>query len=267
MINDMTRREYEISTAYSVGMNVPRIQYLGDKTLTEIEQISLDKQWDVVDSIAIERLEGIDCSFVAFYNGEDFLYNTVVVNDKKLLTGNQGIELPANIVTAFPGKSKKISSIMKKLSEKFLEAEDFTGFVTLDVVFKEDKLYYERIRFSILYDYLHAISSLSNMDVESLLAVMESGEKLGKPEGYGCSLRLYEYPYGTNNKNAAYPYIEEYNLKETEDCYVVTGSGKTIKKTWKDLYRKIKDVDMCYRLDGDYKARWTVAKLKQGKYV
>ena len=268
MIADLQRREYEIATAYDAGFHVPKIQYLGDKTLTEIDEIELDKNWEVVDrKLAIEVMEGITCSFVAFYNGKDFSFNTVLINDNYLLGGCQGVRLPANAVTAFPGKSKKINNILVKLSEKFMDKEDFTGFVTLDVTFQEDKVYYHRIKFNILYDYLHAISALSNMSVDSLLKTMESGESIEKPEGYGCSLRLWEYPYGQHNKIIAEPYVEDHGLQEIEDCYVITSTGKTIKKAWKSLYRKAKDIEMCYRLDGDYKARWTYNQLKQNHYV
>ncbi len=268
MIKDMARREYEIATAYDVGLYVPKIQYLGDKTLAEINMIDLDKGWEVAEKkLAIEVLEGVQCSFVAFWSGEEFFYNTIIINDNYLMTGQQGICLPANAVTAFPGKSKKVDNILKKLAEKFMEKEAFKGFVTLDVTFKEDKLYYNRIKFSIIYDYLYSLSALSNIGVDTLLARMEAGDKVEKPDGFGCSLRLWEYPYGPANIVAGEKYVEEHHLEKADDCYVITSNGRTIKKAWKNLYNKSKDIDMCFRLDGDYKARWTYNQLKQNKYV
>jgi hypothetical protein len=255
MIIDLTRREYEIATAYDVGLDVPRIKF---------KNMDVDYPYTIDGNLTIEKIDGVDVSFSAFWNN-GFSFWTTIINDKFLLSGKQGPELTANCVTVFPAKSKKMESVFNKLINKFSD-ENYIGFITVDVIIKEPHIYYDRIHFNICADYFMGIVELSDMDAETLITCIESGEHIEKPQGYSCTLRLWDYPYcPERNKFKALKYAED--LKEIDECYIATARGNTIKHTWKNLYKNIADMDLCYRIDGDYKARWTFNQLKRAKIL
>jgi len=258
MIADLQRREYEIATAYDVGLDVPRIRY---------NSAEIDGEFIRDGKLLIEKINGIDAGFTAFWNGEEFSFWTVIINDNKLLNGSQGPNIGSNCITVFPGKIKKIQTIFERLIGRF-SAENYRGFITLDVIIKDGKFYYDRIRFNILPDVLYAVIELSGVDEEELIIGMESGRHFEKPKGFACSLKLWDYPYSiTGNKNAVIKYSETHELIEIYDSFIATSRGDTIKKTWKNLYKNIADIDICYRTDGDYKARWTFNQLKRQRIL
>ena len=271
--------QFNVALAYDIGLKVPSSIFLGNKTTAEVEEIIADSKWDITDPLlAMLKVGGWDVTFSAWWSGEELSFHTVIINDRFLLTGQQGIKLNANCVTVFSGKSPAIQSIQKKLCALLKEkAPEYRGFVNLSVRLDGDKdnqiVYYQRIKFSTLPDYIYPQSKLANMSMEEMIACMEGEVAKDKPEGFGASLRLYSYPYETySNKAAIIPWIDQYDfeVQESDETYLRIGKGKNIKDAWRDVYSGLSGLNesgVCYRTDGDVLARRTFNYLKKEHYL
>jgi|GEM_PF-6084237 len=265
--------QHALALAFDAGFKMPELFFKNNLTDEQIERLESDYHWEFIDNTVIFRPDGTEVSYVMFWNGEKFICHTIFINDKALMNDSQGGDIPANCVTCFPGKlsiNKQLTKISSELAER---EKNWKGFITLDLILTGGNIIYRDIRFSLLEDYLFCLATLNKSGIEELIEKLESGETLPKPEGFACSMRLYTYPYDPfENKQAAaaaYPFISA--AYEGTESFILTHRGERIKDTWKDLLSQIPKhaakYNLCYRTDGDKKARQAYNTLMREHYL
>lgn len=265
--NAVGSMRHNLALSFDIGLESPEFKLIGNLTAEEMIKYHENPAWMVIDNIAFKKIQGHELSYIVWWNGENFRYHTIVINDNRLMTGGQGPRIDANCVTVFP--AKPFFPQLNKLKKELMEKEpDFRGFITFDVTATEKKMYYRYISFGIKADYIYAMSELSGLSVDEMIAQIENGS-MKKPQGYGTSLRLYTYPFDFTSN---YPIENIPGIRiGNNDMPIVTGRGNTIKAAWHDLYGKIPaDIinhEVCYRTDGDTQARRTANFLFSSKKI
>lgn len=264
------KMQYNISFAFDCGMLVPDLVYLGTLEPDQREEIFYSPAWDMVSmEMALAKIEGVPVVASAFWDGEEFSYYTLSSQDRHLLTGGQGEELNANLITLWSGQIDLLNKYFKKIGTTLKEKDpEFIGFVNLDTVLQKNKAYYRRLTFGATNDFIFCMTKLHDKDREILT---DGSDK--NPEGYGASVRVHPYPY---DQAINHELIEALRLdlpgclEKCEECYVLSRKGDTIKKAWKEVYNNLRGLErfgVCYRTDGGVQARRTFNDLKRRRYV
>lgn len=261
------QRQHEIALAYDMGLVVPDVKFIGN------EDIELDNSWymAIPGKLIIKKIPGIDVSLSVWWDGEKFSFYTVVVSDPYMMNGGQGPALESNIITVFPGKIQCLKSPLSKLAAIIREREPYyKGFVILDVILNDQKAYYKRIHFGTTYDIIYAMGTLVDMNPDDLIAFIERDGNMKKPEGFSASLRLYAYPYEPDLNFHVVISGPEIKAHRGPECFFLTEKGRTIRETWKKIYKHtygLQEYGVCYRTDGDNKARKVFNRLKREHYL
>ena len=265
MIETATQMRHNLALAFDIGLEVPEFHLLRNKSEEEREQFT-PAEWRIIDDVAFKRIKGFDVTCLMFWTREKFRFQTIVINDNKLLTGGQGMELDYNCVTVFAGKIE-LGTQLNRLKKELIEREpDFRGFITLDLTLTEHKIYYRHISFKVKEAYFYAIEALAGQSIGTILGALEADTPVEKPKGYGAALCLYEYPF---NPVTNYPVENIVTHIDMYDMPIVTGRGDKIKEAWDNVYKTIPDdvtyYNVCYRTDGDKLARDTAHFLFKHK--
>ena len=263
-----------IATAFGIGLLVPEIKHFNAIPIEEENAIRESRDWIILDDLgfAIKDVDGIHLTISAYWTGSSFILNTIFFNDRGLHVNGKGPQIDANCVTVFTNRNdlcvKELRKFGKMISEK---SPDFEGYVNIDVVYSEGKLWYHGIRMAIYYDFLFAMSMLYNVSPDSLLHKMESDIPIAT--NFAATLRLYTYYFDTQlileilDRHQSSAYIRTF-----DDGAVVVGTGENIKKAWNNLYANIpqsiiKDLDICYRNDGDEFSRDCFSRMREGGLI
>jgi hypothetical protein len=252
-----------VLAAHKIGLKVPDTEVLTALSLEEAEAITNSRDWEVFGNIGVKRTEGVKITQYAWLD-DNYSHHTLAVMNPRLLSGDQGDKLDANIITTWEGKIPVLKNPMVKLRKLIKEVEpEFKGFVGMSVTIKDDVPYYRHVLTRVPYDYFLAFGELMGEDLDHT----NSGEmdkliKEMKPQNkYACSFRVYAYPYERTLNLAM-----EVPGKQGHDAFIITGSGKNIHLCWEDGFNKVRDIkDICYRIDGSQIARDTMNNLKRKK--
>lgn len=263
-----------ISTAFAIELNVPEIKHFGSITIDEEHAIRESRDWIILEELgfAIKNIKGISLTVSAYWTGDNFILRTIFFNDRGLHVGNRGPQIEANCVTVFKNRGDICIKELKKLGAMIKEkAPEFEGYVNIDVVYAEGRLWYYGIRIGIYYDFMFALAVLYNVSPEFLLHRIE--EDLEPKNNFAATLRLYTYYY---NNGLLQDILDDCEpsayLRRFDEGAILVGWGENIKKAWSTLYNNIpqsvKDnLDICYRNDGDRVSRSNFYQLRNEKLI
>lgn len=261
---------YNAATALEVGLEVPEYKFLRGMTSSEIEDILHNPQYELIGDtgMVMEKIHGPDVTFHAFLKDRELSLETISINDGRLLTGGQGPDVGDAATTIFCGTNETMQGVIRRLGEMALSHEkEYTGFINVSVVFKNNIPYYRNIMFGTTYKFVSNILQLYDSDLEVLFAGGNQDRKMGVP-GYGVSLRVWAWPYEIQRNQALIQNPEGSIFQWDGESYYLTGRGNRIKDAWKELYAAIPPVDgMCYRTDADVKARRIYNEIMRCQYV
>ena len=261
-----TRRN--IALAYKAGFTMPHMELDG-------KGYDRDYRYDIRNGIALNVPSDIEFDYCILWNGGEWKHPVLVINDRSLLAGGQGAVLPANLVTAIPARVHLVKQL-KGIAEAIQEYDRyFRGWVTIRMVYHEDKLYYNHISFDTLPDYYHCFYKLYGYDNRDYFLLDYRDGKLPEPQGMAISARLYSYPYDpVANIEKVMPYLEKFELIEIDDCFIMTHylPKVHIKDAWAELYKRLANRSMvhngvCFNPDGGEKARMVYAALQKGRVI
>ena len=265
--NDVRRN---IALGFKIGLEMPEM------VITDTRGVENDPDYDVRDrGMALKIPSDIEFDYSILWTGEEFKNPVLFINDRTLLAGGMGAELPANLVTAIPARIHFVKQ-QKALAETIREYDrHFRGWVTVRMNYHEDTLYYNHISFELLPDYYHCLQSLYGYDNADYFLLDYRDGKLPEPQGMAVSLRLYTYPYDpAENIAAVIPWLERLDLKETEDSFIkVRYNPKVhIKDAWEGLYKELPIRSMAhagivFNPGGSEKARKVYAALQKGRVI
>lgn len=266
------RIEHNIGLGWEMGLAMPELKVRKMLSVDDFE--SMDDSWvlDPSGEVFVQHVSGVDVSYSQFFNGDKFSCFTTMINDRAMLNGGQGIKLDSNCITAFADAPAFLKSCLAKMKVKLKEyMPDFMGFVIVDVTLKDGRPYYRAINFTTKLDYLNVQAELNGLEVEDMVAKIEAGVSLPKPEGFASSLKLYVYPYDVRTNLALrFPMSKmDINFKLGDEGLNVVSTGNTIARAWKNLYHKIPEgVEKyaCFRLDGDVEARRSYNIMMRNHY-
>jgi hypothetical protein len=258
-----------IALAIKCGFEVPEMQIITD----DLDTFVNNPYWCIDDGIALHVPSDIIFDYCLYYDGE-FKDGIIFINDTHLLSGQMGATLPANLVTAIPG-SINVKQL-HKLKDTIEEYEkDFNGYITIRFALHKKKLYYQRISFRLISDYLYNIVNLCDYnDIDSYLLDLSDGV-IRPPAGISVSCRLFSYPYdAVENIETVKFCADELNLIELDDCFIATASQMkvNIKDAWTSLYsplndKYIKHRGVVFNNDGGSYARMVWSELQKGKII
>lgn len=256
-----------ILLAMDCQFTMPQIIFTGNISPEKLQDLLESKQWDLEEPALINKPSENDISYLLYFNGEKFTNSYIIINDPHLLTGKQGPELTANCVTAFQGKLKL--ETQEKLLARQLQDSEYQGWITIDLVIANNKLYYSRIYLNTLIDYAVAVSSIYDIPINKLNDFVNT-ETL-ETDLYGASIKVYASP-SMNVKPLTEQYMIDFNIEEGQEGYMYSVSGEdSPEKIWKKLYktipRTLNDMGYCYRIDGDYKSKKIFYILNKYKYI
>ena len=270
---------YNIAVAFDTGIKVPEYVFLNSKKQEEIEDMMISNQWEFMSDIAVRKEEGVSVTLNFLWNGNEFLMPLLAFKDNKMLTGSQGIVLQDNLITLFQiadinriiaPQLKKLTSIMKN------KANDYVGFVQIDVILNFDKVLYHRIQFGTSIDMAYSVASICAVEPEDMIESFKNDIVPEIEKDYVSSLRIFGYPYEPSHNLATIEKAFEIGVLDSSDVrygsesglYAV--SGQSVSQSWKNLYRKINHIGeygLCYRTDGGDVMRKKFSKLKSWSYI
>lgn len=256
---NITSEYHNLITAFDIGIRVPEIKVI--KTPEDRKNMANSSEWELKKQVALKKIKGIPISEFVFYNGE-MKYNTIAIMSNKLLSGDMGPGLEANIITLFPGSIKVLKKPLEKLRGIVKAREpSFKGFLGLSATLN-DQIYYNKIWAGSTFDFAYAFAELYNVEPEKLKDVLYDKEEL-KPYKYSASMRIWVYPY---NKDANFN-IDCYDGHTGDESWILTAHGESVKKTWLKLFDKAKQYNCCYRDDGSVIARRIIKNLGKEGYI
>ena len=261
-----TELPINLATAYEIALKTPDVKILSKEP--DVSNIVGSLDWDIYESedIAIQKINGCEITCHAAWDGDKFGCWLISINDRWLLTGGQGIQLSSNCTTLFAERCAAMDEYFLRLVP-LVKKHGHQGFVSIEVVFKDGTPVYSSIGFGVTLLLSNMIQQL--YDFSSGMPI--TAEDL--PRGFVGSMRIYAYPYMPDlNKELGDAIID--NEKEIyfwdRDSYVIYEKGRNITETWKAIYMKasaLKKYGICYRTDGDIKARQTFYRLKKEKII
>lgn len=254
-----------IDIAIGAGLPIPDVRFTRKMDDDEKNSILSSGLWDVVGDtgIIIEHIDGPECTFSAYYDGDSLSCRVVSIHDPYLLTGGQGPNIGDNLCTVFSGTSRQIEPVIDRLLATVLKNDpNYRGFINVSVVWRGAP-YYQYISYGASYKFIVGLLRLYGVDFNTF-ASKEFNR--GPIMGFGVTMRLWIYPYDReNNKKAV---IEE--VDHDDESVIVSWRGDNIWKAWNGLYKNIGHIEnagICWRIDGDVKARQVFNDLRRLHYV
>jgi hypothetical protein len=158
----------------------------------------------------------------------------------------------------------------EKIGESLVKYEpEWRGLVSVAVTITSDnKPFYKKVTFGVHEDYLFCLGYLYGGSVDDFSKNLIEDTLLAAHK-YAVSTRLYAYPYIVNN-NKKIVTLRTNNLFEIDEAYVLCHGGDTINQSWKNLYHQIDGINkfgVCYRTDGDKKARRVFNDVKRSRFL
>lgn len=253
-----------IAIALDAKIPVPEWYILDSFTEERKLEFITSPDFIINDGIAL-RTSNIDIDQVFYCKAGEFHYPVLFINDKSLLSGGQGGEIPANLVTSFPGKvlkARQIQALQRIYSE-------YQGYITISLSLIEGILHFKDLYSGTLFDYVPHLQALHNeIEPEWFHHNLEE-LKLSNPTGMGASCRLYSYPYGEANKQTVEQFQELNTQILADGNYIAFNYSPRlhVKHIWRELYSFLKDPYYAYNglvfnPDGEVKARRVYYALK-----
>jgi hypothetical protein len=220
------------------------------------DDVVLDKnKWIIRETVAIKKIDGIDVSFYAYWNGGEFINKIACLRYPGLLNGDQGLQLKDNLVTIFPDKSSIMNNHYKHASKTLINKQsEYVGYLGFDTTLLGYDAYYKKIHFDVSYDILYCLEQMYG----------EPEIKNKAKSKFVCSQRIYDYPYNiiSNMK------LEVIGGIEGDETWIIIESGDTIKDCWNKLDERLAVYpDICFRTDGSKLTRQDYNELKRKKYL
>jgi hypothetical protein len=229
-----------VIAAYDIGLKVPPTQVVG-------EDESFDSSWEIENNVAIQKIDGIPVSFLAWWDGEKFTHDWTVIKRRRLLTGDLGPIIDDSFALVTKGSSPMVNKQFKKIGELLKSREpDFTGFAGMSVTINSD-IFYRKVHFRVTETIIEAMCQMYDTDI-TLFDELMSVDEIDSHK-YGAALRLYDYPYNVR-----------------EEHIFSSAHGKTVKEAWARIEDQL-DSSLCYRTDGDKICRQTINNLKKRKVI
>ena len=259
----------KLATAYEVGLEPLDVKHIS--SFDDLENNYND--WDVYDDVAIKRPAGIDVTCHAHWNGEKYACWIMSISDDWLLAGRQGIELMSNCFTMFSARCNLMDGYFKRMVQT-LERYNHIGFVNISITFVGDKPKYRDVYFGATEMFAVCLEKLyGDIEIE-LFKEKEQKRKIDESiRGFSGYMRVHGYPYHPEQNRTIFESIPDEKKPELFwfiDSYTVAGRGDNISELWKALYSQaagLREHGVCWRIDGDKKARQTFYNLKQKRII
>jgi hypothetical protein len=262
----------KLATAYEIGLEPAGVQVV---SRAESKAELLYGNWEIHEDadLAIKRNKGIEATFHAYWDGEKFSGWVASINDNWLFAGQQGIEIHSNCSTIFAARCKIMDKYFDNL-KPMLVRENFKGYVNIEVTFDKKKPAYRDIYFGATILFTKCLEKLYGCPEEDLIVVTEGDRPIDRfVRGFAAFARVYAYPYRGDLNAEWLAFVRQEDCPELiwdVDSYVVIGKEKSIAETWGYIYRQLASLNkygICYRIDGDKKARQNFQKMKQQQII
>jgi len=257
-----------LAIAIQSKFNVPEFLILDTFTEQKRSEVEASPEYEVIDGIAIQ-VSDIDIDQVFFVRNGEYQHPTLFINDRYLLSGRQGGILPSNLVTAFPGKVLKTTTI--QALQRIIP--EHTGYITISLSLMDGKLYFKDLLLGIIPDYIPHLQYLHNELDPAWFHHNLEDNKLDPQKGMTASCRLYSYPYGEGNRQIVEQFPEIDSIL-VGDCYITLKHSQKphIKDLWRDLYKHLSDPyythnGLVFNPDGGEKARRVFNTLKKARIL
>ena len=263
-----TTIKQSLAIAIQAKFDVPEFLILDTFTEEKYREIESSPDYDIIDNVAIP-VSDMDIDQVLYFRNGEFHYPALFINDRYLLSGRQGGILPANLITAFPGKiirTRQLQALQRIIPE-------YSGYITISQSIIDNKLYFKDLKFGILPDYLPHLEALHGEESPDWFFHNLEDLKLKEPKGMTASCRLYSYPYGEDNLQVVEQF-PEINAILIENCYMTLKHSQKahIKDLWKELYKPLLDPyyahnGLVFNPDGGIKARKVYDVIKKAGFL
>ncbi|GEM_PF-6542892 len=257
-----------IAIAIQAKFNVPEFIIL--ETFPDEKRIEIESSpdYEIIENIAMP-VSDIEFDQVFYLSEGTFHYPTLFINDRYLLSGRQGGILPANLVTAFPGKVLKDRQI--QALQRIIEP--YSGYISISLSLIDGTLYFKNLQFGLLPDYTPHLQALHGEESPEWFYHNLEDHKLKEAKGMSASCRLYTYPYGEGNLQIVEQFAE-LDTTPLDTCYMTLRYTEkpNIKNLWRELYKPIQNPHyshngLVFNPDGGIKARKTHKSIKVYNYL
>ncbi len=248
-----TSNKANLSLAFKIEMNIPRIEYLHnleEEKMQEIEQNHRD--WNISGSMAMEKKKGLRLTYTVYYDGEDILYTVNSFHRRNILSGGLGIAMEENLITVFHNETNPIMDKFEKIVELF---PDYKGLIQIETLIDGDNVHwYESIKFGVNIEWFMCLARLHVEDIE-LFNISEAEFKRGF--GVGCIV----YDFFNNRIDIDSEFIKD---------GLAFNADERVGDAWKGLYKNLKELnlsDLCYRSDGGKREVKTWHSLRRKELI
>jgi hypothetical protein len=199
-----------VDEAYRVGFNLPEKFFKGNPQNLNLESKEVYENYP----LNIIKPEGIEFSYIIFWDGRRFLGGYISINNN--YTGVQRGEFSRNGSTLFAGHVPEIKKSYKKLLK-----EEPMWIARAFILGVDNRIYYWGI--DSVIEYSSSIYALTGDRLDDITSKFINKEKTFKPEGFTASILV--------------------KAKDvTPDTHTYNTMGKacdSISKAWKGLYNEV----------------------------
>ena len=207
----------EIALALKCGIEVPDFKVVGSLEDAQSIELLQTPDWEFREDIIFNSPDNTVTQYY-YFDGKELKHPLIGIDDPYLLSGRQGGKLDCNLLTMFAGELK-IEKHLKELTEYFIGI-NHKGYISLTFAIFNNRLCYNKIELGVPDDVIKNILNLYQQDIDWYISDLENNT-LPEPKGISVSLRLYAYPYYTENNLALLDNIPVVGAYQLTDCYAV----------------------------------------------